>query len=395
MINLNKFIFLISIVFFYYVFPLASIKNTSFDKHHNFTTLFYSNYNIFLATLFILIFCFVFIKLTKVTNIKIIRENIKNDKLFYSILKIILIICIAYILFDVLKVLKFWFENYANLNVDSRAHIYKEFLSKRLTYVKIAIITSVFLFKTDKVLSLLGFLSIIVLDLISLSRFNIAILGIVFLLNNFNINKKNIFFLLLVISILFSYRPISQYFLGYNSFDLEFFIEYFLRHASGEFYAVFSTLMIFVDNFLITIKLFLKLSTILNMLLFYINDNINFLLRGFFYYPGLDYYNYWHHHYMDNYFANHGATYIMAYPLVLVLYYYILKKFVLTLVNQGYDINFFRVIICFLLSMSFRSNMIHEIGFIIKFIMLIVIINVLTKNIIKIYNRKLKKKINL
>ena len=158
MINLNKFIFLISIVFFYYVFPLASIKNTSFDKHHNFTTLFYSNYNIFLATLFILIFCFVFIKLTKVTNIKIIRENIKNDKLFYSILKIILIICIAYILFDVLKVLKFWFENYANLNVDSRAHIYKEFLSKRLTYVKIAIITSVFLFKTDKVLSVMGFL---------------------------------------------------------------------------------------------------------------------------------------------------------------------------------------------------------------------------------------------
>lgn len=203
MISLNKFIFLISIVFFYYVFPLTSINNTNFDIQHNFTKLFYSNYNIFFSALFILIFCFVFINLTKVTNIKIIRQDIKNDKLFYSTLKIILIICIVYILFDVLKVLKFWFENYTNLNIDTRSHIYSEFLNKRLTYIKIAIIISVFLFKIDKALSVLGFLSIIVLDLISLSRFNIAILGIVFFLNNLIINKKNIFFALFIVLIFF------------------------------------------------------------------------------------------------------------------------------------------------------------------------------------------------
>lgn len=149
--------------------------------------------------------------------------------------------------------------------------------------------------------------------------------------------------------------------------------------------------MIFVDNFQACIKLFLKLSNIINIFLFYINDNLNFLLKDFFYYPGLDNYNYWQHSYMDNYFANHGSTYVIAYFLILIIYYYILKKSVLTLVNQGYDINFFKVIICFVLAMSFRSNIIHEMGFIIKLIMLIVIINYLAKKTIKIYNQKIKK----
>ena len=341
------------------------------------------------SILFIFIFCFVFIKLINITNIKVRRQDNSYNKIFYSILKTILIICIIFILLDILKLLIFWYNNYTNFNIDTRSLLYENFLNKRLTYIKIAIIISVFLFKTDKALSSLGFLSIIVLDLITFSRFNIAILGIVFLLNNFIINKKNILSVAFITIIFFSYRPISQFILSdYKSFeDL---IKYYATNAPGEFYAVFSTLLIFIDNYLTLGKVFLKLSTFLNMILYYMNDNINFLLKDFFYYSGLDLYNYWDHQYIKNSWANHGATYLMAYPLVLFLYFYVLKKLILSLVNQGYYIDFFKIIISYSLAMSFRGNLVHELGFLIKLIVLITLINFLTKLTIKIYNKKIK-----
>ena len=171
MIKNNNFLFLFSIVFFYYLFPFISFQFSAIEAHYNFTIFFFTNYNLLFSILFIFIFCFVFIKLINITNIKVRRQDNSYNKIFYSILKTILVICIIFILLDILKLLIFWYNNYTNFNIDTRSLLYENFLNKRLTYIKIAIIISVFLFKTDKALSSLGFLSIIVLDLITFSRF--------------------------------------------------------------------------------------------------------------------------------------------------------------------------------------------------------------------------------
>ena len=209
----NRYLFLSSIIFFYYFIPLTFFKYSYIYKEHSntFENLLGIKYVIFSASI-IFFFIFVFIKFSNLITQEQNNTSTSKNKIFYLVLKLLLLISVVFILSDIIKSLIFWYENFENFNRDTRTEIYKNILNKRLTYIKITIIISIFLYKIDKLFSLIGIFSIISLDLLTLSRFNTGILIILFFLNNFQINKKNIIFISFIIFAFFSYRPIIQYF---------------------------------------------------------------------------------------------------------------------------------------------------------------------------------------
>jgi hypothetical protein len=388
----NKYLFLFSIIFFYYLIPLIFFKYSYVYKEHSYTydNLLGDNY-IILSIGVICFFIFVFIKFSSLITPEQTNKDGSKNKIFYLILKFFLLISVLFILSDIFKSLIFWYENYENFNRDTRAEIYKNILNKRLTYIKITIIASIFLYKIDKVFSLVGIFSIVSLDLLTLSRFNTSILIILFFLNNLKINKKNIIFFTFIIFALFSYRPIIQYlstFLNnteYN-YDSSKLVEYYVANAPGEFFAVFTTLILYLDNLVNLIAEFLKFYDFSSLLKFYLIDNYNFFLKSFLYVQNVQVYNYWDHNIVPNKWANHGATFIISYLPLLFLYYYVLKKVILLL--NKININFTKVIVFYILSMSFRGNIIHEIGFSIKLTLLLIIAKILIETIQNIFNKK-------
>ena len=193
---INRYLFLFSIIFFYFIFPLIFFKYSKLYGEFKFiyNDLLNINYLVFLFSI-IFIFIFIFIKFSKLINTERSNEEISKNKIFYQILKFFLLISLIFILSDIIKVLIFWYENYENLSRDTRGEIYRNILNKRLTYIKIAMIISIFLYKSEKILSLIGITSIICLDLLTLSRFNISILIILFFLNNLKIKKKKLYLL--------------------------------------------------------------------------------------------------------------------------------------------------------------------------------------------------------
>jgi len=392
---INRYLFLFSIIFFYFIFPLIFFKYSKLYGEFKFiyNDLLNINYLVFLFSI-IFIFIFIFIKFSKLINTERSNEEISKNKIFYQILKFFLLISLIFILSDIIKVLIFWYENYENLSRDTRGEIYRNILNKRLTYIKIAMIISIFLYKSEKILSLIGITSIICLDLLTLSRFNISILIILFFLNNLKINKKKIILATLLILILFSYRPIFQYFSIFindqSTYEHDFreLLVYYTVNAPGEFFAVFATLLLYTNNLVNLIQVFLKLSDFPTLLKFYISDNYNYFLKSFLYISNTQIYNYWDHHIVPNKWANHGATFIISYFPLLYLYYYVLKKITFLFNKFEIDINFLRIIILYILSMSFRGNIIHEIGFSIKLILLLILTKILIQTILNKFSKK-------
>lgn len=390
----NRYLFLFSIIFFYYLIPLTFFEHSYNYKENPY--IFYNLLNIkyvIFSIGIIFFFIFFFIKFSNLITLEQTNKNNSKNKIFYLVLKFLLLISVVFILSDIIKSLIFWYENYEDFNRNTRNEIYENILNKRLTYIKITIIVSIFLYKVDKVFSLIGIFSIISLDLLTLSRFNTGILIILFFLNNFQINKRNIIFISFIIFAFFSYRPIIQYFstflnnieYGYDSSKL---IEYYLINAPGEFFSVFATLILYIDNIVNLVVSYLRFNDLPSLLKFYIIDNYNFFLKSFLYIQNVNVYNYWGSNIVLNKWANHGSTYIISYFPILFLYYYALKKIILLFDRFRIDINFIKVIILYILSMSFRGNIISEIGFCIKLTILLIFIKLLIETIVSIFSKK-------
>ena len=250
------------------------------------------------------------------------------------------------------------------------------------------IILSVYLFKQNRKQALIGYLLIFFYDFLSMSRYNFFSLIVIHFLIYFRFeylknNLPKIILVLISILIFLNFRSflIKPSIIEENYAD----IRYILRNFFGEFNSVFISLSIFNFEFK---ELFINIYWKHSHYSAYFFDNLNFLLSDFFYLNYPDRIDYWSNTNLPiNEYSKFGTTYIVAYffSFVVILIFY---KTLRVLINFFYinDDFFLKITSAYILATSFRSNIVHEIGFVIKLIILILVLDLIFKylRIIKI-----------
>lgn len=383
----NKF-FLIAVLFFYFIFPLSF-----FTKHEFANNIIYNIYNketIILSILFVIIYLFFFFSIVKLYLINFSNTSKDTENVTILVSKIVLIFCLFFILKDIFEILSFWIRA-EFFNVNNRSDIYELYLNKRQTYIKISIILSLYLYRYEKYFSIFGIISIIILDIISLSRFYLVIIIILFFLNYFKFTKKNIFYFLIIFIFLIFFRGIYSA-LGSNdlihvSENLLYSFNYIIKYATGEFFVVFATLLLFINKLVTIFRLFLEHESLLKLIIFYFENNVYFILQDFFYLKKFSTFNYWHSFLLKNNWANHGFTYLVSYLPLLFIYYFILKKIITIYSRLELDIYLVNISLSYLIASSFRGNVVHEFGFVVKLLLIFMITKIIYK-FIKNFNYK-------
>tara|TARA_B100000900_G_C20541976_1_gene700902 strand:- start:202 stop:1371 length:1170 start_codon:yes stop_codon:yes gene_type:complete len=320
----------------------------------------------------------------------------------YEIIKFIHIALILYLVFEIYNLIQWNFSyftqestnsnlvKYFNLKfidgINTQLMLYRElvysfFLGGRQTHIKILIILSVYLFKQNRKQALIGYLLIFFYDFLSMSRYNFFSLIVIHFLIYFKFEylKNNIFKIIIVligILIFLNFRSflIKPPIIEENYGD----IRYILRNFFGEFNSVFISLSIFNVEFKkIFINIYLKHSYYSG----YFLDNLNFLLNDFFYLNFPDRIDYWSNKNSPiNDYSKFGSTYIIAYFfsfIVLIIFYKILRTFInFFYINDDF---FIKITSAYILATSFRSNIVHEVGFVIKLIILILVLDLIFK----------------
>lgn len=408
----NNYLYLILIIIFYILLPYVIFNSEKLFLEFAGISDIYFKFNenleiLYIINILLLIFVFYFFDEKK--------KNFSNSLYRYEIIKFVHIGLIFYVTFEIYNLMK-WNYTYftgvdTNLNLvnhfnlkfidglNTQLSLYREFiftffLGGRQTHIKILIILSVYLFKENKKQALIGYLLIFFYDFLSMSRYNFFSLVTVHFLIYFKYEflKNNLLKVILVLVGLFTFLNIRAYFIspGHLENNYETFM-YLLRHFIGEFVSVFTSLSIFNNEFkTLFINIYLKYSFYSG----YFLDNLNFLLSDFFYLNFPDRIDYWENDNspIDRY-SKFGSTYIVAYFfsfIVILIFYKILRVFI----NFFYlnDDFFFKATSAYILATSFRSNIVHEIGFVIKLIILILVLNQILKYL-RIIIHKWKKKL--
>jgi hypothetical protein len=148
----------------------------------------------------------------------------------------------------------------------------------------------------------------------------------------------------------------------YYSFTLN---QNIFKDFFGEFFAVYHTSLLFFENFFFYIKL-LKFH---NFIENFFKNNLFFFFKDFFYFNYLNIFDFWKGYQLNNRYANLGITYVVAYPIVF-LFYYLLIRFIK---NNFYYFprKFYTICFGYILIVAIRSNVVHELGFILKLILLL------------------------
>lgn len=353
----NFFIFFLFSIF-YLVLPFlgtyfAFIEwyiNYSFNTNyqlHNFHPIF------FLLSIIIYFFLFHIFKDTKSEKLSSLDEIIFLDKI------VIVILCFSFsfLILDFYQIINEFVKNREIFT--NRGDVYNFFLNKRLTHIKIITILSVYLYDRNKVLSILCYSSIFFFCFFLKSRYEIFILILLhFYFNNFSIDKKNkniLYFLLSLIALTFINRL-------YYSFTLN---QNLLKNFFGEFFSVYHTSLLFFENFFFYIKLLKSYNFFEN----FFKNNLLFFFKDFFYFNYLNIFDFWKGYQLNNRYANLGITYVVAYPIVF-LFYYLLIIFIK---NKFYYFprKFYTICFGYILIVAIRSNVVHELGFILKLILLL------------------------
>ena len=110
-------------------------------------------------------------------------------------------------------------------------------------------------------------------------------------------------------------------------------------------------------------------------------DNLNFLLSSFFYQNTDALIDYWSSTKLPlSKYSKFGTTYIISYFFVF-LFLLIFYRIIIVLMNlfSVKDALFVKITSAYILATSFRSNIVHEIGFIIKLIILILVLDLIFK----------------
>lgn len=340
------------------VLPFLGTYFVFIDKHINFS--FNTNYQLykfhpifFLLSIIIYFLLFRIFKDNKSEKLSSLDEIIFLDKI------IIVILCFAFsfLILDFYQIINEFVKNREIFT--HRGDIYNFFLSKRLTHIKIIIILSVYLYDRNKVLSILCYFFIFLFCFFLKSRYEIFLLVLLhFYFNNFNLYKRNkntIYLLFLLVAVVFINR-------FYNSFV---FNQNLLKDFFGEFFSVYHTSLLFFENFFF----YIKLLKFYNFLENFFKNNLLFFFKDFFYFNYLNIFDFWKGYQLDNRYANLGITYVVAYPLVF-LFYYLLIRFIK---NKFYYFprKFYTICFGYILIVAIRSNVVHELGFILKLILLL------------------------
>ena len=353
----NFFIFLLFSIF-YLVLPFLGTYFVFIDKHINYG--FSTNYQLhnfhpifFLLSIIIYFLLFRIFKDNKSEKLSSLDEIIFLDKI------IIVILCFAlsFLILDFYQIINEFVKNREIFT--HRGDLYNFFLNKRLTHVKIIIILSVYLYDRNKVLSILCYFFIFLFCFFLKSRYEIFILALLhFYFNNFNLNKKNkntLYLLFLLGALVFVNR-------FYNSVVSN---QNILKDFFGEFFSVYHTSLLFFENFFFYIKLLKFYNFIEN----FFKNNLLFFFKDFFYFNYLNIFDFWKGYQLNNRYANLGTTYVVAYPIVF-LFYYLLIRFIK---NKFYYFprKFYTICFGYILIVAIRSNVVHELGFILKLILLL------------------------
>jgi len=400
--NLEVVLFFFFIFFFYYLVPFIIIlfkKNQFFFSsqtydYFTFNLIYFSKEFIFLITVNFLLFFFTFFFVLKNISQKIIQK--KKSKIIYSnfIYKLILYVLCLFIIFDIINLFKYIYK-FSQLNQNfietySFNEIFKlyrenikEIIFQRRTHYKVLIILSVYFFRFNKNLSLFCYFIIIFSNILSFSRFEILQLFFLHILFNVKIielSKKVIFIFLFFLFIIIFYR----FFLFLiNTLDFK----HILRHVLGDGNSVFLTNFTFLENLKDFSILFSNYAA--ELFFIYLKNNFIYILNDFFKleieYSAIVFFS---HTKLENFtFAISPFLEILAYPLVYLFYIFILfcmKKY--SFVKNEL---LFNLVILTILIFSLRGSLIHELGFLIKFLILVKIIELIGNVIVN--NKYVKK----
>ena len=399
-----KVLFII-ISFFYYLVPFLVIL---LDQQSNFFTsqtlslgswvdlnfsvgfliLFFFNF-----LLFVSIFIFVVDNIYKVDNYN--KRNFLKLDVFNLLIKILLIFISVFLIFDILKLILFLGNSievnenlFSEYGFDAFFKNYrdevKELIFIRRTHYKILIILSVYYYAIDKKISLFFYSVIIIVNLLALSRFEIILLFILHSLVNLKFLEMKKKYLITIIVFLFLLICYRYFIVLYNDFQLIFLISNILGDGNSTFLTNFS----FYENIKdISILFQSEFYNYFDLLKIYFK-NVGFYFLNDFLYQNNNTINFFSH----NKFAN--FTFSLSPPLEFFIYLPLLILYMLCFkifkkCNFLDNKRLFNIILLTLLLFSFRGSWIHEFGFLIKFIILIKIIEIIsTNNYVKKYVKK-------
>lgn len=358
------FIFFLLFSIYYFFFPLIFLfSNFISNKNIFINEIFYISkfdlkdyyiqYNFF-SLIFLFLIFYILYKIFFSSN------NIKKFKINYKVYNLVIIICILFLLKDIFYLIKYYFDN-ENININiNRSLLYYELLNSRRTHLNLLIIISVINFKENKILSYLSYFLIFLYSLLSLSRIELFILFFCHVTTNISYNKKNLLKKFLII------------------IPIIFFIIFYRFIISGQ-----NFFFLFVEplHLMISSMIFFKNLLLLNFDNF-LHQNINFFLKDFFYLP-VDLNNYFTHPKIPTY-SIRGIDSLFCFFFVFLIYFFILKLLIHVFYINKYFLN---CIFAYLLTSLFRGNFVHNLNFIIKIYLLILLLSWIINKIQQLRSR--------
>lgn len=356
--NLNKKIITLlslSLIIFYFIVPVLIyyniINNDLFKLRISYLEFYYFKKSYYIhqiyevSTMIILILIILYFSSINQT-IKIQNKFSKdNGTAFY----IIIVICLFFLLKDILVLLN---EHINNLSSISRHKLYS-LIDKRVTHLNLLIIFSVVNYKNNKRLSYLVFGLIVIYDLLSFSRHSSFFLLILHSFVNIDFYKNFFLKIFLIIFLLFGIIIYRSY-LFQQPFNLIYGDSFDLKISSVIFFNNFSN---------ISLKDFF-------------HENFLFLLKDFFYFD-VSHKNFFISEISPKY-SIRGIDSVICYFIVFLIYsfffLFLIKKFPINL-------NFLRCINIYLLICLFRGNFVHNLNFIIKSYLLVIFLSCIQKKL--------------
>lgn len=398
-------ILFIVVSFFYYLVPFLVIsfgQQTNFFSGQNNLYLSHDDLNFslgFLILFFINFLLFTSVFIFVVNNIyKVDSYNegnyLKLD-IFNLLIKILLIFISVFLIFDILKLILF-FGNSIKVNENLLSEYgfngffkyyrdeVKEVIFIRRTHYKILIILSVYYYTIDKKISLFFYSVIIIVNLLALSRFEIILLFILHSLVNLKFLEMKKKYLITIIAFLFLLIFYRYFIFLYDDLRLI----TIMANIFGDGNSTFLTNFIFYENIKDTSILFRsEFFDYFDLLKIYFK-NVGFYFLNDFLYQNNYTIDFFSHSKFNNFtFSSQPTLEFFIYFPLLILYmlcFKILKKY-----NFLDNKRLFNIILLTLLLFSFRGSWIHEFGFLIKFVILIKIIEIIsTNNYVEKYVKK-------
>ena len=346
----NRYLFLcISLTIYYYFTPLIFLFENQISQDFIFKPerlyIQKSSINLFVCYSFfsVLLIGVLFLSLKKIFDKSWNKK--KNLKFVFLIL---IIICIFFLIIDIWNLIIYRIEN----EVFNRTLVYYAVLDKRNTHINILILLAAANFQENKFLSIFSYILLIIFAFLSYSRIElILIISIIFC--SIKLNKKQLFHSYLIFFTIISFAVFYRFILSNQSFNYILIDPLHLSLSS----------MKFLNNF--TFDLYSFSYENLKYLLkdfFYINFNLN----DFFLEKDLPTY------------SIRGIDSVVIYLFVFIIYFlifYLLNKFFF--INNYFQSSIF----VFLIISLFRGNFVHNLGFIIKLYLLLIILEWLFQKI--------------